>query len=100
MESHEIQACLQSSEAARGLLEQWKLRDPERGWRNLTHLSSVLGRAALLTLCQALTPILPSLSDPDMALNGLERFFANPAGTSQLSALLDNRNRVLESLAA
>src|SRR5207253_5052923 len=36
--------------------------------------------------------------DPDMALNSLGRFLANPTGAQQLSALLDGRARTLEIL--
>src|SRR5205823_8485690 len=36
---------------------------------------------------------------PDMALNSLERFIANPAGAEQLPALLENRARTLGTLA-
>src|SRR5438876_4921338 len=98
MHLHQLRLCLESSEAARSLLEGWKLQDPERGWRNLTHLSSALGIEAMRELCQALDRILPRSADSDMALNNLERFLAHAAGAEQLPALLENRAGSLETL--
>ena len=46
----------------------------------------------------ALSRLLPRCPDPDMALNNLERFFANPAAPPLLPTLLDNRARALEIL--
>src|SRR5207244_13255756 len=40
----------------------------------------------------------PRWPDPDMALNNLERFLANPAALAQLPALLEGRARTLETL--
>jgi glutamate-ammonia-ligase adenylyltransferase len=98
MQIDQLRLCLESNDAARPLLGAWKLRDPERGRRNLNHLASVVGIDALRDLCSPLGRILPRSADPDMALNNLERFLANPAGAVQLPSLIENRARSLETL--
>ncbi len=93
-----LRLCLGSFTSARALLHAWALRDPERGWRNLAHLSDKIGEAPLRDLCTPLARVLPRCPDPDMALNNLERFLATPAGAAQLPALVENRARALEVL--
>jgi glutamate-ammonia-ligase adenylyltransferase len=93
-----LRQCLESLDNARPLLLVWNLRDPERGWRNLTHLAASLPLEGLRDLCPALARSLPRCADPDMALNNLERFLAHPAAVEQLPALLDNRARSLDVL--
>jgi glutamate-ammonia-ligase adenylyltransferase len=93
-----LRHCLESLDHARPLLHVWGLRDAERGWRNLTHLAETLGCDALRELCHPLGRILARCPDPDMALNNLESFLAQPAGQRQLPALLDGRARPLETL--
>src|SRR5712692_7011061 len=93
-----LRHCLDSLDQARPLLRAWNVRDGERGWRNLTHLAEAVPLDALSELCTPLGRLLPRCPDPDMALNSLERFLANPAGAQQLSALLDGRARTLEIL--
>src|SRR5262245_34554913 len=89
---------LESFEQARSVLHLWGLRDLERGWRNLTHLADQLGLEPLQKLSRPLGRLLPRCADPDMALNNLERFLANPAGNQQLQALLEARGRILETV--
>jgi [glutamine synthetase] adenylyltransferase / [glutamine synthetase]-adenylyl-L-tyrosine phosphorylase len=91
-----LRQCLDSANDARVLFQTWHLRDAERGWRNLTHLAETVSLDALRDLCTPLGRALPRCPDPDMALNNLERFLANPAGAAQIPALLDNRGRILE----
>jgi [glutamine synthetase] adenylyltransferase / [glutamine synthetase]-adenylyl-L-tyrosine phosphorylase len=74
------------------------LRDLERGHRNLGHLARSLTLEPLRDLCAGLNRLLPRCPDPDMALNHLERFLANPLGAKQLPALLEQRGRGLEML--
>jgi glutamate-ammonia-ligase adenylyltransferase len=93
-----LRQCLQAPEPARPLLHIWNLRDYERGWGNLTHLADAIGLDALRDLCHPLGRFLPRCPDPDMALNNLERFLANPAGAGQLPNLLEGRARTLEIL--
>jgi glutamate-ammonia-ligase adenylyltransferase len=98
MHLDQLRHCLESLEQARPLLHAWGLRDPERGWRNLGHLAGAVGLDALRELCHPLGRLLPRCPDPDMALNNLERFLANPAGAALLPALQDQRARSLEVL--
>jgi glutamate-ammonia-ligase adenylyltransferase len=95
---HFDQQTLESVDLSRPLLVGWRLRDCERGWRNLTHIANAIGVDALRELCHPLTRLLPRSPDPDMALNNLERFLANPAGAQQLPTLLEGRGRSLETL--
>jgi glutamate-ammonia-ligase adenylyltransferase len=98
MHLDQLRHCLESLEQARTLLHGWGLRDPERGWRNLSHLAGAVGVDALRELCHPLGRLLPRCPDPDMALNNLERFLANPAGAQLLPALQEHRARSLEIL--
>src|SRR5262249_18790147 len=98
MQLEQLRQNLESFDAARPLLHTWGLRDAERGWRNLAHLADAIGPEALRGLCHPLGRLLPRCPDPDMALNNLERFLANPAGGSLLPKLLDHRARTLEIL--
>jgi len=98
MQLDHLRRCLEEFEASRALLQNWNLRDLERGWRNLAHLADAIGPDALRELCHPLGRLLPRCADPDMALNNFERFLANPAGASQLPTLLEARARSLETL--
>ena len=98
MHLDQLRNSLASLDGARAVLHSWNLRDAERGWRNLSHLAATLPLDALRDLCTPLTRFLPRCPDPDMALNNLERFLANPAAAAQLPALYENRARTLEIL--
>jgi len=71
------------------------LRDADRGRRNLAALAAHLGSTA--DLVPALGRLLPRAADPDMALNNLERLFAQPAARPHLPGLLESRARGLEA---
>lgn len=98
MQLEQLRNSLDSVDKARSLLHTWSLRDQERGWLNLTHLAETVSLESLRELCQPLGRLLPRCPDPDMALNNLERFLANPQGAEQLPALLEARARTLEIL--
>ncbi|HEY7423023.1 MAG TPA: bifunctional [glutamate--ammonia ligase]-adenylyl-L-tyrosine phosphorylase/[glutamate--ammonia-ligase] adenylyltransferase [Gemmataceae bacterium] len=98
MHLEQLRNCVESLANARSLLHTWNLRDAERGWRNLTGLAESLSLDGLREICSPLGRLLPRCPDPDMALNNLERFLANPAAVAQMPALLENRARVLEIL--
>lgn len=98
MHADNLHRCLESLEHARPLLHLWNVNDAERGQRNLQHLAQSLGVQPLRELCPVLTRLLPRCADPDMALNNLERFLANPVAALHLPALLENRARGLEVL--
>ncbi|MFN4260372.1 MAG: bifunctional [glutamate--ammonia ligase]-adenylyl-L-tyrosine phosphorylase/[glutamate--ammonia-ligase] adenylyltransferase [Gemmataceae bacterium] len=94
----QLRSSLESLDNARPILQAWKLREVERGWRNLTHLAAAVGADTLFEMCQPLSRLLPRCPDPDMALNNLERFLSAPAGAEQMPHLLEGRGRGLESL--
>src|SRR5437879_12028 len=98
MHLEQLRHCLESPDQARPLLHGWDLRDFERGQANLAHIAESIGLDALRELCGPLGRLLPRCPDPDMALNNLERFLANPAGAAQLPAVLDGRAHILETL--
>ena len=93
-----IRQSLDTVDGARSLLNACNLRDPERGGRNLASISAALPSDGPRDLGPPLCRLLPRCPDPDMALNNLERFFAQPAGADQLPLLLENRARTLEML--
>src|SRR5947209_624809 len=98
MHLEQLRHHLESLEYSRSLLQAWKIRDIERGWRNLVHVAASIGLEPLRDLCPALGRVLPRCADPDMALNNLERFLANPAGRTHLPLLMEGRARSLEIL--
>jgi glutamate-ammonia-ligase adenylyltransferase len=98
MQLEQLRHHLDSLDDSRPLLQSWKIRDVERGWRNLTHVATAIGLESLRDLCPALGRLLPRCPDPDMALNNLERFLATPAGRETLTVLLEGRARSLEIL--
>src|SRR5581483_9345750 len=98
MQLDRLREALGSPAAARAVLGRWRLHDAERAWRNLTHLAAAVGLDGLHALSAPLGRCLPRCPDPDMALNNLERFLANPDGAARLPALVENRGRTLEAL--
>src|SRR5438132_5447014 len=98
MQLDQLRQSLDSPEEARSLLEQWQLRDHAGALANLRGLAATLHPDAFRDLSHLLSRILPRCPDPDMALNNLERFLANPAALAQLPALLEGRARTLETL--
>src|SRR5438094_5118444 len=98
MHLEQLRHHLESLDDSRPFLHGWKVRDAERGWRNLTHVATAIGLEPLRDLWPALGRVLPRCPDPDMALNNLERFLANPMGRESLPALLEGRARSLEIL--
>ena len=79
----QLRRCLDSPAEARSLLQNWKLRDLERGWHNLRHLADSRRRRPAAANCAILSVVCcRAAPTPDMALNNLERFLANPAGAA------------------
>src|SRR5262245_7970555 len=89
---------LESANAVRPLLDAWGVADPDRGHRNLVSLAGHPTPPGLDQIAVPLTRLLPRSADPDMALNNLERFLANPAAPPLVPQLLENRSRTLEIL--
>src|SRR5215471_10757405 len=98
MQVDQLRTTLESVESARPLLQSWQVRDPERGWRNLTYLAESLSPEAIRELCGPLGRFLPRCPDADMSLNNLERFLANPSARDRIPNLLESRARTLEIL--
>ena len=98
MQLDQIRPSLDTLDGARAFLNNCTLRDPEGGGRNLASIAAVLPPDGLRDLGPPLGRLLPRCPDPDMALNNLERFLAQPAGAEQLPLLLENRARTLEIL--
>ncbi|MSR52430.1 MAG: bifunctional [glutamate--ammonia ligase]-adenylyl-L-tyrosine phosphorylase/[glutamate--ammonia-ligase] adenylyltransferase [Gemmataceae bacterium] len=76
------------------LLDSWGIEDFARGSRNLHGIRSSLG-SSLEQLLPFLKSFLPSSPDADLALNALERFFANRASRELLPILLAEDGRQL-----
>ncbi|HXD86929.1 MAG TPA: bifunctional [glutamate--ammonia ligase]-adenylyl-L-tyrosine phosphorylase/[glutamate--ammonia-ligase] adenylyltransferase [Urbifossiella sp.] len=72
------------------------VREADRARRNLAGLQAHLG-ADFDRLVPALARQLPRTADPDMALNNLERLFAQPAARPHVKELLAARGRGLEA---
>jgi glutamate-ammonia-ligase adenylyltransferase len=98
MHSDHLRHYLESLGNARPLLHAWNIRDTERGWRNLKLLAENHSSETVREVCTPLGRLLPRCPDPDMALNNLERFLANPAAVGQLPLLLEHRGRSLDVL--
>ena len=93
-----LSVTFESPANAAPFLDGWGLDDFERGLRNLRALDVSLGRERLAELIPYLGQFLPGQADPDMALNNLERFLANPLARRHLPDLLANKGRGLEVL--
>ncbi len=94
----EVVLSLESSDATRELLTGWRVRDWKLGQRNLQHIAETIGGDSLNELAVPLGRLLPRCPDPDMGLNNLERFLAQPEGHARLTSLLESRAKPLETL--
>src|SRR5260370_8965989 len=88
MQIEEIRHRLESPQESKSLLQEWNVRDAERGFHNLTGLANAIGVERLKDLSQPLSRLLPRCPDPDMALNSLERFLRHPYGVKHFPALI------------
>jgi glutamate-ammonia-ligase adenylyltransferase len=98
MQGEQLWHRLDSPEEARALLADWHLQDAAGALANLRGLAAAVGPDAFRELCHPLGRILPRCSDPDMALNNLERFLANHAARAHWPILFEGRTRTLETL--
>lgn len=98
MQVEYLRRCLDSEHEARQLFASWNVHDLDRGKNNLARLAQHLGMGPLVDLAHPLSRLLPRCADADMAINNLERFFANPAGVGQTPVLLESRARTFETL--
>jgi len=98
MASPVLRDFLTSPDSITSVLQNWQVRDVERGGRNLNALVQSVGIDRVRDLAIPLYRLLPRCPDPDMALNNLERFLAGPAGREHFPILFENRARTLEIL--
>ncbi len=84
---------------AAGWLAGWQLDDVERGHGNLVRMAmSGITLDLLATMCDQLAEQLPRLSDPDMALNNLDRFIAATRNPLSLATLFERDREALPIL--
>ncbi len=80
-------------------LSAWKLADVERAHANLVRIATAGVTLDLLAdICEQLSAQLPRSSDPDMALNNLERFFAATRNPLSLATLFERDREALPIL--
>src|SRR5688572_33267569 len=80
-------------------LRAWGVEDVERAHANLLAMSqSGLTLDLLAVLCDQLAQHLPQVSDPDMALNNLERFLLAARSPLSLGGLLERDLDALPTL--
>ncbi len=84
---------------AAGWLSGWKLDDVQRGHGNLVRMAtSGITLDLLATICDQLAAELPRLSDPDMALNNLDRFVTATRNPLSLASLFERDEEALPIL--
>ncbi len=84
---------------AAGWLAAWQLDDVERGHGNLVRMAmSGITLDLLAAMCDQLSEQLPRLSDPDMALNNLDRFIAATRNPLSLATLFERDREALPIL--
>jgi glutamate-ammonia-ligase adenylyltransferase len=98
MSSDVTKARVDFPEKIRHILEHTHLREPDRALSNVHAILAKLGAELARDFLSPLARILVRSPDPDMALNGLERFFEQPAAMAQAPMLLEHRGRLLETL--
>lgn len=81
-------------------LSSWGLSDPKRGHHNLTRMAVAgVPLDLLAAMCECLGECLPRTSDPDMALNNLERFVGAARSPLSLASLFERDPESLRILA-
>ncbi|HZZ74222.1 MAG TPA: hypothetical protein VFE24_18445 [Pirellulales bacterium] len=99
MQIDDLRQYLDSASTAHATLRSWGLADLHRAHGNLVRMAlSGLTLDLLAALCDQLAVELPKLSDPDMALNNLDRFLESARAPLSLAALLDRDREALPIL--
>ena len=98
MEIDTLQHVLDNPEEAHRWLRSLSVADVERGYTNLVCIARGMSFDLLAILCDQLAEELPRLSDPDMALNNLERFVARARNPLSLGALFERDVTALPTL--
>ena len=82
-----------------GWLSPWQLDDVGRGHGNLVRMAtSGLTLDLLATICDQLAEHLPRISDPDMALNNVDRFVSTARNPLSLGSLFERDPEALPTL--
>jgi glutamate-ammonia-ligase adenylyltransferase len=82
-----------------GWLSPWQLDDVRRGHGNLVRMAtSGLTLDLLATICDQLAEHLPRVSDPDMALNNVDRFVSSARNPLSLGSLFERDPEALPTL--
>ena len=90
---------LDSQTASQETLRTWGLTDLHRGHGNLVRMAlSGVTLDLLAVICQQLAKHLPGLSDPDMALNNLDRFLESARNPLSVAALFERDAEALPIL--
>lgn len=90
---------LDDPQAAAPFLRSWGVNDVERARGNLVRMAtSGLTLDLLAAVCDQLSAALPRSSDPDMALNNLDRFIAASRNPLSLGALFERDRDALPTL--
>jgi glutamate-ammonia-ligase adenylyltransferase len=90
MELETVNLYLDSPSECAGWLRDLRIQDVSRAQRNLQSLADCgISPDLMLVVCDQLSQHLPGLSDPDMALNNLDRFFAASRNPLALAALFE-----------
>jgi glutamate-ammonia-ligase adenylyltransferase len=99
MEIERLQQYLDHPAAATEWLKSCHLTDIRRGQANLVSMA-VRGVTLdlLAAICDQLAAVLPTLSDPDMALNNLDRFVEAARNPLSLAALFQRDDEALPTL--
>src|SRR5258707_13171725 len=80
-------------------LQAWGLADPAHGHENLVRMATAgLTLDLLAVICEILAEHLPRTSDPDMALNNLDRFVAAARNPLSLGSLFERDHEALPIL--
>lgn len=99
MLTEQLHQLLDRPAEAEAWLRAWGLEDAQRGHANLVSMAAAgLPLDLLATLCDQLARHLPNTSDPDRALNTLDRFLASSRSPLSLAALFERDPEALPAL--
>ena len=99
MQIDNLRQFLDSAGAAQATLRSWGLADLHRAHGNLVRMAmSGVTLDLLAVICDQLAEELPKLSDPDMALNNLDRFLESARTALSLAALFERDRDALAIL--
>ncbi len=99
MQIEQLHRYLDQPSEAEPWLRGWNIADATRGHGNLVRIAtSGVTLDLLAVMCDQLAEHLPRVSDPDMALNNLERFVAAARNPLSLASLFERDREALSIL--